>query len=90
MLKPPPFLPNPQEVLTQAAEKISHKLTANQAAISQPKLLQALIQEALTKLNLVSYSDYARLLEIHQHSRAKLDELEAKITALEAQLNLNK
>lgn len=88
MLKPPSFLPKPQDLANKLASQVSKKL-AGAPAKPQPELLKALIQEALTKLNLVSYSDYARLLEIHQQTRAKLTELETKLTKLEAEVTQN-
>lgn len=85
----PKNLPNPQQLVAEITEKLTSRLADNPAinpAKQQPLLLQALVQETLSKLNLVSYSDYTRLLEIHQLSRAKLDELEAKIAQLEEQI----
>lgn len=85
----PKNLPNPQQLVAELTEKLTSRLADNPAinpAKQQPLLLQALVQETLAKLNLVSYSDYTRLLEIHQLSRTKLDELEAKITQLEEQI----
>lgn len=88
MLKPPSFLPQPPEIARKLASQLTEKLASAPQA-SEPALIKALLQEALTKLNLVSYSDYERLLEIHQQTRAKLTELETKLAKLEAEVTNN-
>lgn len=70
--------------------KITTELKSRLAQLGQPlpnsQLLQDLIQEALSKLDLVTRSDYERLLQIQQNTRAKVDALNAALTNLESQL----
>lgn len=71
-------------------QKISDELTAKLSGLNQPlasgQALKSLVKEAVAKLDLVSREDYDRLLQIHQRTRQKVDELSSRVTELETKL----
>ena len=71
-------------------QKISDELTEKLSGFNQPfpssQALKSLVKEAVAKLDLVSREDYDRLLQIHQRTRLKVDELNSRVTELEAKL----
>ncbi|SFX38991.1 accessory factor UbiK family protein [Marinospirillum alkaliphilum] len=67
-------------------QKISEDLSGRLSAMPQPpgaSLLKGMVREAVAKLDLITRDDYERLLEIHQRTRQKLDELARRVEALE-------
>lgn len=72
-------------------KKITDDLTTKLGRLNQPlptnQALKSLIKESAAKLDLVSREDYERLLQIHQRTRQKVDELSSRIETLEAKLN---
>ena len=71
-------------------QKITEEITAKLNGFNQPlptnSALKSLVKEAIAKLDLVSREDYDRLLQIHQRSRQKVDELSSRVEQLEAKL----
>ena len=71
-------------------QKISDELTVKLSGFNQPlasgQVLKSLVKEAVAKLDLVSREDYDRLLQIHQRTRQKVDELSSRVTELETKL----
>ena len=71
-------------------QKISDDLSAKLSGFNQPlasgQALKSLIKEAVAKLDLVSREDYERLLQIHQRTRQRVDELNSRVADLEAKL----
>lgn len=71
-------------------QKISDELTVKLSGFNQPlasgQVLKSLVKEAVAKLDLVSREDYDRLLQIHQRTRQKVDELNSRVADLEAKL----
>ncbi len=78
MLKP--------EVLQEITEEITAKLGNFNQPLPSSQLLKKLVNEVAAKLDLVSREDYERLLQIHQRTRQKVDQLNTRVDALEAQL----
>lgn len=79
MLKP--------EYLKQITEDITAKLGSFNQPLPAGQALKSLIKESVAKLDLVSREDYERLLQIHQRTRQKVDELSSRVDELEAKLN---
>ncbi len=71
----------------EAVNRFAEELNSRLAAITQAPLpsatLKSLIQESLARLDVVSRSDYERLLQIHQRTRSRVDELTKRVEALE-------
>ena len=71
-------------------QKISDDLSAKLSGFNQPlasgQALKSLVKEAVAKLDLVSREDYDRLLQIHQRTRQKVDELSSRVAELETKL----
>jgi BMFP domain-containing protein YqiC len=71
---------------SEQLQKISEDLSGRLAGLPQPpgaSLLKGMVREAVARLDLVTREDYERLLEIHQRTRQKLDELARRVEALE-------
>ena len=71
----------------EAVNRFAEELNSRLAGITQAPLpsatLKSLIQESLARLDVVSRSDYERLLQIHQRTRSRVDELTKRVEALE-------
>lgn len=78
MLKP--------ELLQKITEDITAKLSSFNQPLPNTQLLKNLVNEVAAKLDLVSREDYERLLQIHQRTRQKVDQLNTRVEALESQL----
>lgn len=75
MLKP--------EKLQQLSDDIAEKLSGMRQPPAASAALKSLVQEAVARLDLVTREDYERLLEIHQRTRQRVDELNRRLTELE-------
>lgn len=67
-------------------QKMTDELVSRLQGLPLPvgrEALQRMVQEVATKLDLVSREDYERLLQIHQRTRQRLDELNQRVTQLE-------
>ena len=77
-------------IKSEHLQKITEEITAKLSHFNQPlptgQALKSLIKEAVAKLDLVSREDYERLLQIHQRTRQKVDELSSRVAELEAKL----
>lgn len=71
------------QILQQLADEISVKISSRDPSSAGNTALKSLVQEAITKLDLVTRQDYERLLEIHQRTRQRVDELNRRLTELE-------
>lgn len=78
MLKP--------ELLQKITEDITTKLGNFNQPLPSNQQLKKLVNEVAAKLDLVSREDYERLLQIHQRTRQKVDQLNTRVDALEAEL----
>lgn len=78
MLKP--------EHLQRVTEEITAKLGSFNQPLPKNQALKSLVKEAIAKLDLVSREDYERLLQIHQRTRQKVDELSSRVKDLETKL----
>ncbi|NLW04144.1 MAG: accessory factor UbiK family protein [Pseudomonadaceae bacterium] len=71
-------------------QRITEEITAKLGDFNQPlptsQTLKNLVNEVATRLDLVSREDYERLLQIHQRTRQKVDQLSGRLEALEAKL----
>lgn len=71
-------------------QRITEEITAKLGGFGQPlptgQALKSLVQEAIAKLDLVTGEDYQRLLQIHQRTRQKVDQLSSRVEELEAKL----
>lgn len=71
-------------------QRITEEITAKLGDFNQPlptsQTLKNLVNEVATRLDLVSREDYERLLQIHQRTRQKVDQLNSRLDALEAKL----
>lgn len=71
-------------------QKITSEITTKLGSLNQPlptsQALKNLVNEIVTKLDLVSREDYERLLQIHQRTRQKVDQLSSRVETLEAKL----
>lgn len=71
-------------------QRITEEITAKFGNFNQPlptnQLLKSIVKEAVAKLDLVSREDYERLLQIHQRTRQKVDNLNSRVEELEAKL----
>lgn len=75
------------QILQQLADEIASKLSSGNQPTSGNAALKSLVQEAVTRLDLVTRQDYDRLLEIHQRTRQRVDELNRRLMALENSSN---
>lgn len=67
-------------------QKITDELVSRLQELQLPagrETLQRVVQDVATRLDLVSREDYERLLQIHQRTRQRLDELNQRVTQLE-------
>lgn len=78
MLKP--------EYLQKISDEIATKLGGFNQPMPSSQALKSLVKETAAKLDLVSREDYERLLQIHQRTRQKVDELSSRVKELEAKL----
>ena len=78
MLKP--------EHLQKISDEVSAKLSGIKQPLASSQALKSLVKEAVAKLDLVSREDYERLLQIHQRTRQRVDELNSRVADLEAKL----
>ncbi len=78
MLKP--------EVLQKITEDITTKLGNFNQPLPSNQQLKKLVNEVAAKLDLVSREDYERLLQIHQRTRQKVDQLSSRVEVLETKL----
>lgn len=71
-------------------QRITEEITAKLGDFNQPlptsQTLKNLVNEVATRLDLVSREEYERLLQIHQRTRQKVDQLNSRLDALEAKL----
>jgi BMFP domain-containing protein YqiC len=71
------------QILQQLADEIAAKLSSGSQTASGNTALKSLVQEAVSRLDLVTRQDYERLLEIHQRTRQRVDELNHRMIELE-------
>lgn len=76
-----------QNWIRQNVEQLTDKLEAHGPRLPGRDALRRLLQDSLSRLDMVSQDDYDRLLEIHQRTRQKVDALSQRVDALEARLN---
>lgn len=74
------------ELLQKISDDLTAKLSGFNQQLPSSQALKSLVKEAVAKLDLVSREDYDRLLQIHQRTRQKVDELNSRVTELEAKL----
>ncbi len=71
-------------------QRITDEIAAKFGELNQPlptsQTLKKRVGEVAAKLDLVSREDYDRLLQIHQRTRQKVDQLNSRLDALEAKL----
>lgn len=78
MLKP--------EHLQKISDELTTKLSGFNQSLPSNQALKSLVKEAVAKLDLVSREDYDRLLQTHQRTRQKVDNLSSRVTELETNL----
>ncbi|ODC04716.1 hypothetical protein BFW38_15445 [Terasakiispira papahanaumokuakeensis] len=76
-----------QNWIRQNVEQLTDKLEAHGPRLPGRDTLRRLLQDSLSRLDMVSQDDYDRLLEIHQRTRQKVEALSQRVEALEARLN---
>ncbi|GLR64886.1 accessory factor UbiK family protein [Marinospirillum insulare] len=74
------------EYLQKISDEVSAKLGGIKQPLASSQALKSLVKEAVAKLDLVSREDYERLLQIHQRTRQRVDELNSRVADLEAKL----
>lgn len=74
------------EYLQKISDEVSAKLSGIKQPLASSQALKSLVKEAVAKLDLVSREDYERLLQIHQRTRQRVDELNSRVADLEAKL----
>ena len=73
------------EKINEISNKISERIKSSPLADAE-KNINALIQGAFTKMELVSREEFDVQAEVLRNTREKLTKLEAKLTELETQL----
>ncbi|SFC32726.1 hypothetical protein SAMN05660443_2283 [Marinospirillum celere] len=71
------------DILQRLTQEISGRLNAAGQTTPGSTALKSLVQEAVSKLDLVTREDYERLLQIHQRTRQRVDELAKRVEELE-------
>lgn len=72
------------EAIQRLTQELSSRLSSARQAATSSSAMKSLVQEAVAKLDLVTREDYDRLLQIHQRTRQKVDELARRVDELEA------
>lgn len=73
------------EAVQRLTQEITSRLNSTRLSLGQSSAVKSLVQEAVSQLDLVTREDYDRLLQIHQRTRQKVDELAQRVDQLEAQ-----
>jgi|AntRauTorckE6833_2_1112554.scaffolds.fasta_scaffold04293_6 BMFP domain-containing protein YqiC len=73
------------EAVQRLTQELSSRLSSVRQTATSSSALKSLVQEAVAKLDLVTREDYDRLLQIHQRTRQKVDELSQRLDELEAE-----
>jgi|GEM_PF-1454507 len=71
------------EAVQRLTQEITSRLGAARQTAAQSSTVKSLVQEAVAQLDLVTREDYDRLLQIHQRTRQKVDELSHRVDELE-------
>jgi len=71
------------ETIQRLTEELSSRLSSARQTATNSTAVKSLVQEAVAKLDLVTREDYDRLLQIHQRTRQKVDELSRRLDELE-------
>ena len=82
---------NPQDIFSQLQSQLGQVLPGVAKAAQQDMHLhgKALVEQLVTKLDLVSREEFEIQREVPQHTRARLEALEKRVAALEAALQAN-
>ena len=70
--------------VNRLVEELTQRLGSARDTALSSSALRSLVQEAVARLDLVTREDYERLLQIHQRTRCKVDELAARLDQLQA------
>ncbi|MDR9468082.1 accessory factor UbiK family protein [Marinospirillum sp.] len=73
------------EAVQRLTQELSSRLSSVRQSATNSSAVKSLVQEAVAKLDLVTREDYDRLLQIHQRTRQKVDELARRLDELEAE-----
>ncbi|WP_114416748.1 accessory factor UbiK family protein [Marinospirillum perlucidum] len=71
------------DAIHRLTQELTDRLSAARENATPTQPLKKLVQEAVSKLDLVTRDDYERLLQIHQRTRQKVDELAKRVDELE-------
>lgn len=71
------------EAIQRLTQELTSRLSSARQTATNSTAVKSLVQEAVAKLDLVSREDYDRLLQIHQRTRQKVDELSRRVDKLE-------
>ena len=71
------------EAMNRLADELSRRLADVKQVALPSAALKNLVRESLSRLEVVSQADYERLLQIHQRTRLRVDELAKRVEQLE-------
>lgn len=77
------------DIITQIGKQIAEAIPESAKATQQEieKNIRAVLQSAISKLDLVSRDEFDAQMEVLQRTRSKLEQMELTISALEQKVN---